>query len=226
MATMTLLLPHHHHHRYTVMLSSKPAAACDGAYNLASARIDDAVHAYLGTQYCSPYPTWPSQDVSTTGTGIAGMVAGTCPGAVVDAAPAACEGTADPCTTQQCDPSTGITCVAKACSGKFMVTASILEAGVCMPTFFSRITGLPVASCAVAAQRLARQVRQTDKRLGMAAGKQVHSAHDAASSKQPAAASTDDKGTPVRAGAVSVGGSRLLPLPALSSNGGTTEAKP
>jgi hypothetical protein len=91
-----------------MLLSSKPAAGCDGAYTIAHPRIVDSVRPHLHMPTCAPYPSWPSQDTSKDGKGLAGLLASKCPGAV-DPKPANCSGAADPCMSAQCPAGAAIT---------------------------------------------------------------------------------------------------------------------
>jgi hypothetical protein len=169
----------------------------------------------LGVPSCAPYPTWPSQDTSVNGSGITGLLARTCPGAADGpAAPGSCSGADDHCTTATpCDPQSGIVCVAKACEGKFMTNSFISDTGACQPVFISKVSGLPVASCDITVQRLARQARQADKRLSGSG-----SAGRSRSLSSGGGVGGESAAQPTRLGAVLPGGSRLLPTPSLSAD--------
>jgi hypothetical protein len=95
-------------YRYMMLLSSKPAAGCDGAYDVAHPRIVDSVRPHLGMSTCPPYPRWPSQSMSPDGEGLAGLLSTKCPGAA-NPKPANCSGAADPCTVAQCPGGAAIT---------------------------------------------------------------------------------------------------------------------
>uniref|UniRef100_A0A383VJG0 Uncharacterized protein n=1 Tax=Tetradesmus obliquus TaxID=3088 RepID=A0A383VJG0_TETOB len=156
--------------RYMMLLSSKPAAGCDGAYTIAHPRIVDSVRPHLGMSTCPPYPRWPSQSTSTDEEGLAGLLSTKCPGAA-NPKPANCSGAADPCNALQCPKGAAITCVPKACEGRYMAGGTLVGANTCSPMFISQDTGLPVVSCDVTSNQLNRQARQSQKRLGLAAGK-------------------------------------------------------
>ena len=79
----------------------------------------------------------------------------------------------------------------------------------CQPVFISKVTGLPVQSCQVTGQRLARQARQAEKRL---------STSTAPATTDSTAQGGGSAGQLERLGSVLGGGSRLLPLPSLSSD--------
>lgn len=151
--------------RYTLLLSSKPSASCDGVYDIQHSRITDSVRTHVGLKACTPYPTWPSQDTSVNGTGLAGLLGRSCPSSTAPEV-AQCTGDSDPCTGQAaCPEASAITCVPKACVGKYMVDSKLLSVEPCQPVFLSKVSGLPVISCGVTTQRLTRQARQADKRL-------------------------------------------------------------
>lgn len=154
--------------RYTMLLSTQPAGgSCNGVYDIQYARITDSVRPHVATQQaiCAPYPAWPSQDTLVNGTGLANALGEACPGAS-SAKAADCTGSRDPCAGQAaCAEDSAVTCVPKACPGKYMVNNALLDPAVCRPVYISKITGLPVTSCDVTAQRLARQVRQGERRL-------------------------------------------------------------
>lgn len=52
-----------------------------------------------------------------------------------------------------------------------MAGGTLVGANTCSPMFISQDTGLPVVSCDVTSNQLNRQARQSQKRLGLAAGK-------------------------------------------------------
>lgn len=154
--------------RYTMLLSAKPAGgSCDGVYNIQYARITDSVRPHVATQQaiCAPYPAWPTQDTRVNGTGLANALGEACPGAS-SAKAADCTGSRDPCAGQAaCAEDSAVTCVPKVCAGKYMVDNALLAPTVCRPVYISKITGLPVVSCEITTQRLARQFRQGERRL-------------------------------------------------------------
>jgi hypothetical protein len=197
--------------RYTMLLSSKAAATCDGVYEMQYPKITESVRTHIGVQYCAPYPSWPSQDTQVNGTGLANLLGQACPSSTAGEA-AQCTGDADPCVDKAaCPEDSAVTCVPKACASKTMVNQFVTSAEPCQPLFFSAITGLPVSSCGITNQRLARQARQAEKRLGTGAadtGSADTVGGDAGNSQQQQA--------PMRLGSVLGGGSRLGPLPVLS----------
>lgn len=157
-------------HRYTLLLSSKAGASCDGVYSLQHSRITDSVRTHVGMQTCAPYPAWPSQDTSVNGTGLAGVLGRSCPGSTAPEV-ARCEGSNNPCIGKAaCASDTAVTCVPKSCVGKYMVSTRLLSVDPCQPVFISDVSGLPVDSCDVSLQRLARQARQAEKRLSADSG--------------------------------------------------------
>lgn len=213
----TNILTTHSHfvHRYTLLLSSKAAAKCDGAYNMMTARITDSIRTHVGMQSCAPYPTWPSQDTAADGAGLAHVLAESCDGAA-EKKVAKCTGSADPCTGKAaCTEDSAITCVPKACVGKFLLHNALTGVDACQPVFISKVTGLPVQSCQITVQRLARQARQAEKRLTAttAAGAAAPDANTTAADEGGDAAGQ----APTRLGSVLGGGSRLVPLPQLGT---------
>lgn len=156
--------------RYMLLLSSKAAASCDGAYHMQHRAIVDSIRPHLGLSMCAPYPAWPSQNTDPNGDGLANLLAQQCPGAA-NATPATCTGENDPCKAAQCPSGAAVACVPKACEGRYMLGSSITYQEPCKPVFISQVNGLPVGSCDVTVQQLNRQARQLDRRLGVAAGK-------------------------------------------------------
>lgn len=172
--------------------------------------ITSSIRTHIGVQSCAPYPTWPSQDTSTNGTGLAGVLAQSCDGAA-DTTAQRCTGGNDPCTGKaSCSDETAVTCVAKACTGKYMVNNGLISAEPCQPVFISKVTGLPVESCSITKQRLDRQARQSEKRLSRGI--------------DTAGSGSDGGPAPQRLGSVLGGGSRLEPLPELSGAADTLVA--
>jgi hypothetical protein len=151
-----------------MLLSAQPAGGrCNGVYDVQYARITDSIRPHIATQQaiCAPYPAWPSPDTRVNGTGLANALGEACP-AASSPKPAGCTGSRDPCAGEAaCAKDSGVACVAKACAGKIMVSNALLEREVCRPVYISKVTGLPVVSCDVTAQRLARQVRKGERRL-------------------------------------------------------------
>lgn len=173
-------------------------------------KVTESVRTHIGVQYCAPYPSWPSQDTQMNGTGLANLLGKVCPSSTAGEPPQ-CTGTADPCTGKAaCPDDSAVTCVAKACASKTMVNQFITSADPCQPLFFSAVTGLPVSSCGITSQRLARQARQAEKRLttGVPA--------DSGSGDTASGNAGSSQGEPMRLGSVLGGGSRLGPLPVLS----------
>lgn len=151
------------------LLSSKAAAKCDGAYSLAHSAIKESIRPHLstgGADVCPPYPSWPAQSTKVDGGGLAGLISKQCPGAAVQKT----EECAEACKNQTCRAGSGITCVAKACEGRFMLQDSITPVGACAPVFISEVTGLPVAGCNITDMQLVRQHRQSQKRVGLLSG--------------------------------------------------------
>lgn len=151
------------------MLSGKPAAACDGSYNLARPKVTESVRPHLsmgGANVCPPYPAWPSQSTLSNGDGLAGMLSQKCPG-VAAVNKVQCSA---PCKNQTCAVNSGVTCVAKSCEGRFMISDTITPVEACASVFFSDVTGLPVHACNVTDVQLIRQSRQSQKRVGILTG--------------------------------------------------------
>lgn len=163
--------------RYMFMLSSKPAATCDGCYNLAHPKVTDSVRPHLsmgGANVCPPYPAWPSQSTETFGDGFANLLSQKCPGAA-DPKRFKCS---DPCKDHKCPAKSGITCIIKSCEGRYMLQSSITPVEACAAVFVSDVTGLPVPGCEVTEMQLMRQRRQSQKRVGVLTGETETSVDD------------------------------------------------
>eukprot|EP00879_Flechtneria_rotunda_P000823 GHRR01000947.1.p1 GENE.GHRR01000947.1~~GHRR01000947.1.p1 ORF type:complete len:394 (+),score=69.23 GHRR01000947.1:168-1349(+) len=153
--------------RYTMLLNSAAVADCDGAYNIANAKVVDSIRPHLGFSQCMPYPTWPSQNTDVKGDGLASLISKTCPGAA-SAKRSKC--TIDPCKEAECPLGAAITCVSKSCEGRYMMGGMATKTEACTAVFFSNYTGLPMQSCETTAQQLVRQARQAGKRMGLLTG--------------------------------------------------------
>eukprot|EP00775_Hariotina_reticulata_P005309 gene5309-5544_t len=156
--------------RYMMLLSSRPQARCDGGYSTAYSRIVDAIKPHLGSNQCSPYPQWPSQNTNYTGDGVAGDLARRCPGSVTSPTPVKC-GVQDGCQGQACPVGAAVSCVTKMCEGRYMVDAFVSPVESCVPVFVSQVSGLPVQACNVTSNQLMRQASQAKRRTGLATGK-------------------------------------------------------